>query len=47
MVKVHAEFDQAGMQPGGAIDEAFGVVDGMFVLQLSQNIFVNAVVLEG
>jgi hypothetical protein len=39
VAEVHAEFEQAGMQPGGAIDEEFSIVDGVFVLQLSQKQF--------
>jgi hypothetical protein len=39
VAEVHPEFEQAGMQPGGAIDEEFGVIDGMLVLQLSQKHF--------
>ena len=39
VAEVHAEFEQAGMQPGRGIDEEFGVIDGVFILQLSQKQF--------
>jgi hypothetical protein len=39
VAEVHPEFEQAGMQPGRAIDEEFGVIDCVFVLQLSQKQF--------
>jgi hypothetical protein len=39
VAEVHAKIEQAGMQPGRAIDEEFGVIDGVFVLQLSQKHF--------
>ena len=39
VAEMHPEFEQAGMQPGGAINEEFGVIDGMLVLQLSQKHF--------
>ena len=39
VAEMHPEFEQAGMQPGGAIDEEFGVIDGMLVMQLSQKHF--------
>jgi hypothetical protein len=39
VAEMHPEFEQAGMQPGGAIDEELGVIDGVFVLQLSQKHF--------
>jgi hypothetical protein len=35
VAEVHAEFEQSGMQPRGTIDKEFGVVDSVFVLQLS------------
>ena len=35
MVEVHAEFEQASIQPGRAIDEEFGVVNVVFVVQVS------------
>jgi len=35
LAKGHAEFEQAGIQPGRAINEGFSIVDGVFVFQFS------------
>lgn len=43
---VHAQLEEAGMQPGCANDEEFGVVDCLFLLNFSQEQLVNAVFLE-
>jgi hypothetical protein len=32
VAEVHAKFEQAGMQPGRAIDEEFGIIDDMLIL---------------
>ena len=36
MAKMEANFEQSNMQPRGAIDETFGVVDGVFVPEFTQ-----------
>jgi hypothetical protein len=35
VAEVHAEFEQAVMQPGRVIDEKFGAVNGVFVFEVS------------